>query len=75
MIYNTHQLAICNNKFKCTPEELNRRERRRASNRKAAQSARDRRVQKQEQLEQQINKLLEEQKMHAEEKTQVKDQA
>jgi len=41
----------------CTTEELNRRERRRASNRKAAQSARDRRVKKQESLENKIAQL------------------
>jgi len=46
----------------CTEDELNRRERRRASNRKAAQSARDRRVKKQEQLETQIDQYHTERK-------------
>jgi len=48
--------------IQCTEDELNRRERRRASNRKAAQSARDRRVKKQEQLETQIDQYHTERK-------------
>lgn len=54
----------------CTEDELNRRERRRASNRKAAQSARDRRVKKQEQLETQIEQYHAEQKRFDEQRKQ-----
>lgn len=57
--------------LQCTEDELNRRERRRASNRKAAQSARDRRVKKQEQLETQIEQYHAEQKRFDEQRKQV----
>ena len=57
--------------IQCTEDELNRRERRRASNRKAAQSARDRRVKKQEQLETQIDQYHTERKRFEDQRKQV----